>query len=108
MRGHQGIILPDEAPHTWGFTSRRFRPDSYLWKDGDRIIISLITATPEGKGHFRQLVKAIESAGYKIDVPTPVFAMPLILKKWGFVPRAILDEKMGEVELWSRPESIES
>lgn len=106
MKRHSGIILPDQAPPAWGFTSRRFTPDSYLWKSGDRIIISLITATPEGKGHFRQLIHAIETAGYKVDVPTPIFAMPLILKKWGFVKRIIKDEEMGEVELWSRPEPI--
>lgn len=99
-----GQILPDQAPPAWGFTSKRFTEDSYLWKEGDRILVSLIIARRQGKGHFSLLVKAIEAAGFRVAVPTPIGQMPAILKKWGFTPSFEYSEEMSEhVEVWQRP-----
>jgi hypothetical protein len=96
-----GMLSPGEAPAPWGFTPDRFSKDSYLWKDGSRIIISFIEAKQKGKGHFSPLVKAVRADGFSVDVPTPLREMKAILKRWDWKPRYVEDVQMGPVEVWS-------
>lgn len=101
---NDGMIAPGEAPASWGFTAERFAADSYLWKEGNRVMISFIEAKTKGKGHFSALVKAIEADGFKVDVPTPLGQMKSILNRWGWKPRKIEDAQTGEtVTVWRRP-----
>lgn len=95
-----GMIPIGKAPAHWGFTAERFTGDSYLWRDGDRIVISFIHATNEGKGHFSSLVKAIQADGLKVEVPTPLGKMEAILTKWGWHPFYHEHPEMGMVEVW--------
>jgi hypothetical protein len=67
-----------------GFISDKFSTDSYLWKQDDNIIISLIFSTKQFQGYFKSLVQTIESLGYRVQVPYPVNTMQKILTKWGF------------------------
>ena len=65
-----GIINIDSEPaKQLGFTSDRFEPDSYLWRKGNTIIISLIIA--KQKGMFCQLIKSILQHGFDFQIPTP-------------------------------------
>lgn len=98
-----GIIQVGAAPPSWGFTADRFAGDSYLWKTGDRIMVSLIFAKEQGKGYFSALVKAIEADGFKVAVPTPLGKMTAILSRWGFKPHHEIDSDFGEaVQVWCR------
>jgi len=98
-----GMIAVGKAPESWGFTKERFDGDSYLWKTGDRIMVSLIFAKEAGKGYFSALVKAIEADGFKVAVPTPSGRMSLILERWGFKPHREVDPDMGgSVVVWCR------
>lgn len=98
-----GAILPDQAPPTWGFTSRRWKEYSYLWKEGGRVLISMIAAEKPGKGNFRTLVRAIEASGFKVSVPTPLPQMQAVLEHCGFKPHMERAPEMGEdVEVWER------
>lgn len=100
-----GIVKVDsEFGKSIGFTAERFVADSYLWRDGNRIVIYIIIANPPGKGSFRALVKNIENAGFKVAVPTPYKNMKRILIKQGFEPCDEHDEATGgTVEMWMRP-----
>lgn len=98
-----GMIEVGKAPESWGFTKERFAGDSYLWKTGDRIIVSLIFAKDQGRGYFSALVKAIEADGFKVAVPTPLGKMGSILTRWGFKPHREYDEDFGGTcEVWTR------
>lgn len=106
MELKEGQIDIDQAPPSWNFTSKRFLGDSYLWKFGDVVYISMITSIKQGKGHFRGLVRAIEASGFKVAVPIPLQRMQMILTKLGFVPRTENDEDHGEVQVWMRPAEV--
>jgi hypothetical protein len=81
-----GIIrLDSKRGKRFGFTSDLFSFDSYLWKAGNRIIISFIESRDQGKGHLRMLFDMIESFGYTIAVPTPLARMRAICEKRGMV-----------------------
>jgi len=86
-----GIIQIGAAPEAWGFTRERFAGDSYLWKDGEVILISFIESVHEGRGHFSALVRAIEASGFRVAVPTPLGKMVAILSRWGWKPVLIED-----------------
>jgi hypothetical protein len=94
---NDGMIAPGEAPASWGFTADRFTADSYLWREGKRVMISFIETKSKGKGHFSTLVKAIEADGLVVDVPTPLGQMQRILERWGWKSRQFED-----VTVWSR------
>jgi hypothetical protein len=90
----------------FGFTSDRFTDDSYLWRHGNEIMVSLITSTPEGRGHFSALVKRIEAAGYTVAVSTPLRRMTAILQRWGFAPTRRYAAEIGaDYEAWVRKEA---
>jgi len=67
---YDGIINIDtEAAIKLGFTSDRFNPASYLWKQGNTIIISFIIS--KQKGEFCKLIQTIRKLGYDFEIPTP-------------------------------------
>jgi hypothetical protein len=83
-----------------GFTSDRF--EGYLWREDNFITISCIMSKQPLKGNLTQLFKAINSKGFKIQVPTPFPAMELILKCHGFKKTKLNDPLMGWVDLWQQ------
>ena len=98
-----GIIRVDsQLGQELGFTKDKFSPDSYLWKDGDRIIISLIFSIKEGEGYLSELFDTIESMGYRVAVPTPLARMQAILINKGFVWHDEEGELGESVEMWEK------
>ena len=56
----QSIIEMDsEFAKKIGFVSSRFLSRSYLWSEGNRIIIETIECTERRRGYLRELFKAI-------------------------------------------------
>lgn len=83
-----------------GFTSDKF--DGYLWRENNRVLISFIISKNPGQGNFARLIKAIESQGLRVAVPTPFPRMKQILLKNGFVCHQE-DHPSGEkVDVWER------
>lgn len=98
-----GIVQIDsEFGKQIGFTSDNFSSDSYLWKDGERVMVSLISSKVEGKGNLSALFNNIEALGLSIAVPTPFARMQAILERKGFVMH-IEDTEMGACEVWAKP-----
>jgi hypothetical protein len=95
-----------------GFTSDKFAgsdninlPGSYLWKKGNRILISAIISINQGQGNLSALFRAIKEKGYRIAIPTPLPRMQAILEAKGFVPHQEIfsydgTEYEDEVEVW--------
>jgi len=86
-----------------GFTSDKFTRDSYLWKLGDRIMISFIISRRPGQGHLSELFAAIEGKGFRIAVPEPFAHMRQILEQKGFVPHWEEGSFGFGVEVWEKP-----
>lgn len=86
------------------FTSDRFIRGSYLWKDGNYIIISFIGSKTSGVGYLSDLFKRIESKGWGCKVPTPFARMKEIIIKKGFKatiePFAPEQGIMDPCEIW--------
>src|SRR5512137_2477760 len=60
----QGLIeLDSDFARRVGFVSSRFISCSYLWGDGNRIIINTIECTDRRRGYLRDLFKAIWGLG---------------------------------------------
>jgi len=79
-----GIIeLDSEFGKEIGFTSDKFKA-SWLWKKGNRIMISMIWAKKEREGYFTELIKNIKDKGYEVAIPTPIGLMEILVRKWGF------------------------
>ena len=98
-----GIIdIDTDRGKEFGFTSDKFVPGiSYLWKTGNRIIISSIESTQESKGYFTELVNNIIGKSYQVAVPTPLKKMDYIMRKWGWKQTFEYDKQMeAEVEIW--------
>ncbi len=95
-----GPIFPDDKfARKIGFTRDKF--DSYLWKDGDSIYISVIISKQPGKGNFSKLINNILKMGYKVKVPIPLGLMRLILLKKGLKKTYEWDYVyMDYVEVW--------
>ncbi len=87
------ILLNSEAGKRLGFMSNLFESDSYLWRVGKAIWISLIFSKFPGKGNFKKLVQNILDLGFTVIVPTPSNAMRQRLEKWGFA--TIFDYESG-------------
>jgi len=101
-----GLIKPgSETGLKFGFFSDLF--GGYLWKDNQRILISMVISKKEGQGNLTHLFDAIEQSGYEIAVPTPLGKMKSILEKKGFVPTIEHDEQIGAVEVWVHPKQNE-
>jgi hypothetical protein len=99
-----GIIEPGtERGMNFGFNNDLFR--GYLWKEDNRILLSLVISLDEGKGNLSRLFDAIEHLGYEIAVPTPMGKMKEILLHKKFVSFIEHDNRMGAVEVWMRQKS---
>lgn len=97
-----GQITPDSpVGKALGFTSDKF--EGWLWKTGDRVMISMIVSIQEGNGHLRALFDGIESHGLKVAVPTPFARMKAICKLRGYKMHIERDPAMGPCEVWQRP-----
>lgn len=97
----QGMIEMDsEFAKTIGFVSSRFLSCSYLWGEGNRIIIRTIECTDRRRGYLRELFRAIWDLGVEIAVRTPLSAMTEILVHYGFKKTIVKDPIYGKVELW--------
>ena len=97
-----GQIEPDsDVGKALGFTSDKF--EGWLWKTGDRVLISMIVSLQEGKGHLRSLFDAIEARGLKVAVPTPFARMKKICKLRGYKMHVEHDPEMGPCEVWAHP-----
>lgn len=107
MMIEEGIIEIDKAPASWGFTRERFEGDSYLWKSDRMILVSFIVAHTPGKGHFSELIRAIEADGFQVGIPTPLKGMQGILFHLGFAPKTVRDVDIGEdVQVWTRKNEL--
>jgi hypothetical protein len=97
----QGMIEMDsEFAKTIGFVSGRFLSCSYLWGEGNRIIIRTIECTDRRRGYLRELFKAIWALGVEIAVRTPLSTMKEILVHYGFKETMVQDPVYCNVELW--------
>ena len=83
-----------------GFVSSRFLSCSYLWGDGNRIIIRTIECTDRRRGYLRELFKAIWDLGAEIAVRTPLSTMQEILAHYDFKKSLVQDRICGKAELW--------
>jgi hypothetical protein len=99
----QGMIEMDsEFAKKIGFISGRFLSCSYLWGEGNRIIIKTIECSDRRRGYLRELFKAIWDLGVEIAVRTPLSTMKEILVHYGFKKTLVQDPVFGRVELWVR------
>jgi hypothetical protein len=97
----QGMIEMDsEFAKKIGFVSGRFLSCSYLWGEGNRIIIKTIECTDRRRGYLRELFKAIWGLGVEIAVRTPLSTMQDILVHYGFKKTLVQDPIFGKAELW--------
>ncbi len=97
----QGMIEMDsEFAKKIGFVSSRFLSCSYLWGDGNRIIIRTIECTDRRRGYLRELFKAIWDLGAEIAVRTPLSTMQEILVYYDFKKSLVQDRIYGKAELW--------
>ena len=94
----EGLIPLDHAPAHWGFTAEHFR-DSWLWRQGFVIYVSMIIAVRPGQGDFSRLIKAILADGFQVRVPIPSNLMREICQRWGFRITQE-DSAEGPVEVW--------
>lgn len=87
-----------------GFTPDKFA--GYLWRQANRIIISLIISKYPGQGNLSSLFARILSLGYDVAVPTPSSRMRTIMEAKGFVQEWQWDDFYEDhVELWVSPSS---
>lgn len=84
-----------------GFTPDRFSADSYLWLDGDTVMVSFVVSTQPGKGNFRRMVARCHALGLAVKIPTPLGRMLRIVIVNGYRRAMEHDEVSGEqVEVW--------
>ncbi len=86
----------------WTFTAKRWTALSYLWVDGDRVVLSAVEATKRGRGYLRDLIAGIEADGRRVAVPCPLAQMESILSHYGFVPHTEMHEIGEPVDVWER------
>ena len=55
----------------WDFTWDRWSPGTYIWKNGNIVVLSSLIAANPGNGSLRLLWDGLTEAGYEIQVPTP-------------------------------------
>jgi hypothetical protein len=97
----QGMIyLDSEFAKKIGFVSSRFISCSYLWGEGNCIVINTIECTDRRHGYLRDLFRAIWDLGVEIAVRTPLGTMEQILMHYGFKKTLIPDLTYGRSELW--------
>lgn len=88
-----GIIYPDsKGAKEVGFSSDLF--SGYLWKEGQLIIISLITSKKEKQGFVKGLFDNIRNKGFDIFVPCPSVRMAHVCLAYGMEP-VLMDDTEG-------------
>lgn len=85
------------------FTPDRWKDASYLWLKNDRIYCSFVWARTPRRGHFRELVQAIQGEGYDVAVPTPLMDMEAILRHWGWRETEEINQMGDPVSVWVPP-----
>ena len=96
-----GQIDPDsEAGKLIGFTADKF--EGWLWKSGDRVMISMIISLQPGKGNLSALFAAIEALGLRVAVPAPFAHMREILRRKGFKKSHENGGELWPCEVWER------
>jgi hypothetical protein len=101
LRIPQGMIrLDSEFAKELSFTSGFFKEGSYLWGDGNRVVVSLIESRNPGQGAFRTFLRTCDRLGIIIVVPSPLPRMMAILQHYGFVETWESDDVFGEVDVW--------
>ena len=93
-----GIVKPEEGM-PWGFTPDRWRPDSYLWKQGNLMTLSFLWAWTPYDGNLRALYDGLVNDGYDIEIPSPSGAVLGFCHRRGFVPMILRTEDQGDVRL---------
>ena len=82
-----------------GFTSDKFVRESYLWKEGNKIMVSFIESRVQRNGNFEGLCDAIHELGFMVAVPTPSNMMRNFLNKHKF--KQTYESNDGDsVEVW--------
>lgn len=95
-----GIIKIDtEDGKVLGLTSDKFEAFSYLWKDGNKIFISMIQSVKEKRGDFKALVSKILSLNFTVLIPTPLGRMEYIVRKNGYIKTSHQTD-IGPCEVW--------
>lgn len=87
----------------YGFTRKRWSPDSFLAQRGGEVFIALVAAHHRGRGYFRDLVAKIEQTGRTVVVIAPLEELSAILLRWGFVPTAVGSTFADRLDEWRRP-----
>ncbi len=90
--------LPCASDMPWGFTPDRWTSDSYLWRSGNEIILSLLFSRAPGNGHLRELIEGIEADGLTFAISCPIGVMEMIVRHYGLVC-----SHDGDAEFWRRP-----
>lgn len=93
------IVEPAQPPAQWGFSSDRWRPDSFLAVAGDEVVIVLLHATVYGRGYLSDLLRQLEDN--TVRVMEPIGIMPAALRKRGF-KRGWGYHDGEHVEVWTR------
>lgn len=93
------IEVGSEEGMRFGFTADRFQPHSYLWRQGNTIIVSFIASVNPRRGAFRQLVEEIRRQGFRVAVPTPLGRMQEIVIKNGY-KHEVQDTEHGACDVW--------
>ena len=94
------IAVDSTIGEMFGFTSESFRPDcSWLWKQRDSIILSMVWVVKPNQGYTQSLIREIREHGYTVKIPTPLGTMNAIIKKMGFVRKDEMTEQ-GPCEVW--------
>jgi hypothetical protein len=104
-----GPIFPGTKIGTLlGLNTVDFWKDTYLWKQGDRILISFIAVKNEGQGIFSHLLDHLFNLGFTVGVPTPLGKMQTILKAKGFKETWEDDPPFGAYAIWVKEPNEES
>lgn len=75
---------PVEPGHVPWFPAEDWSPDSYLFENGQRVMLSLLIARKPRSGAFTRLERAILASGRAVCVPAPIPAMERILRRRGY------------------------
>ncbi len=95
-----GINTPGEDM-PWDFTWDRWSPGTYIWKNGNIVVLSSLIAANPGNGSLRLLWDGLTEAGYEIQVPTPFPVVCGFLERRGWGPTVFHDPQTDQVvELW--------
>lgn len=84
MRRHSMTIIEPSVLSNLSFTPDRWHRDSALGLGKKTVYMPVLRVIEQGRGYFRDLVKAIERVGLEPAVVVPLGEMPAILRHMGF------------------------